>query len=485
MSFNIDIAIVVAFLTLTLIVGMVYGRGVKTIQDYALGGRNFSTATLSSTLIATWIGGGFFAISVSQTYQDGLFYVVAGTGDVIALLIVAYFFASRMREFLGSASLAEVMGVLYGKHIRVIASLACLAISTGAIALQLKVISSLFNYFFSLESIYALLASSIILIIYSTFGGIKSVTFTDIIQFLTFGAFVPIFALFVWNALGDHQAIIQNLESSPMFDYRELVNFQNPKFLPYLTIFTYSALFTSLDPSLFQRALLARDPKQIRQSFLIASLVGFFVLLASCSIGAIIYGYNPNLDPNNLVMYIIDNYSYPGLKGLVLVGILAITMSTADSWINVSSVIFANDFCKPLNIGFGMNSLFISRCFSVFIGLFSIVLALTAENLLELLLLIGNFFCPIVGPIMLLGIMGMRSTSKAALSAVFVGVITTVVWRIYWQESTGLDSVLPGSFGNFVAFILVHFSSKSAREQVQKYGIGSLFQRQKKNPLSK
>jgi Na+/proline symporter/signal transduction histidine kinase len=469
MSFNIDIIMVVVFLTVTLIVGMVYGRGVRTIEDYALGGRNFSTATLSSTLIATWIGGGFFAISISQTYQDGLFYVVAGTGDIIALLIVSYLFAKRMQEFLGSVSLAEVMGVLYGRYVRVISALACIAIAVGAIALQLKVISSIFNYFFSLESIYALLASSFILIVYSTFGGIRSVTFTDIIQFLTFGAFVPIFALFVWNVLGDHEMIIQNLSATPMFDYRELANYNNPKFLPYLTIFTYSALFTSLDPSLFQRALLAKDPKQIKQSFLIASFVGIFVLFVSCSIGAIIYGYNPGLNPNNLVVYIIDNYSYPGLKGFVLVGILAITMSTADSWINISSVIFANDFCKPLNIKPNMNRLFLSRYFSVFIGLFSIVLAITADNLLELLLLIGNFFCPIVGPILLLGIFGMRSTPKAALSAIFAGVVGTITWRIFWQDSTGLDSVLPGSFANFVVFLAVHFSDSKERVKLKEW----------------
>lgn len=458
MSFNIDVIMVVAFLVTTLIVGMVHGRGVRTIEDYALGGRNFSTATLSSTLIATWIGGGFFAISVSQTYQDGLFYVAAWIGEVLAFLVTSYLFAQRLQKFFGAVSLAEVMGRLYGKYVRVITSFACIVVAIGAIALQLKVISSLFNYFFNLSSVYALLISSFVIIIYSTFGGIRSVTFTDIIQFLTFGAFVPIFALFVWNALGDHEMIIRNLAASPIFDYRELVNYHNPKFLPYLMIFIYSLLFTSLDPSLFQRALLAKDQKQIRQSFIIASLVGGFVLFVSCSIGAIIYGYNPDLNPDNLLMYIIDHYSYNGLKGFVLVGILAITMSTADSWINISSVTFANDFCKPLNIKSRVDSLFLSRYFSVFIGSFSVVLAITADNLLELLLLIGNFFCPIVGPILLLGIFGMRGSEKAALSAIFAGVVGTIAWRLYFQDSTGVDSVIPGSFANFVAFLVVHYS---------------------------
>lgn len=53
MDFNIDIAIVAGFLILTLVVGLYYGRGVRTVEDYALGGRSFSTEALVSTIVAT------------------------------------------------------------------------------------------------------------------------------------------------------------------------------------------------------------------------------------------------------------------------------------------------------------------------------------------------------------------------------------------------------------------------------------------------
>ena len=46
MGFDVDIAIVAVFLLLNLSVGLYYGRGVTSIADYALGGRNFSTAAL-------------------------------------------------------------------------------------------------------------------------------------------------------------------------------------------------------------------------------------------------------------------------------------------------------------------------------------------------------------------------------------------------------------------------------------------------------
>jgi len=455
---NIDVGIVAVFLVANLIAGLYSGRGIKNIKEYAIGNRNFSTATLSATVIATWIGGSFFANGVSQTYQDGLFYVLAILGDIVALLIFAYILSTRMKEFLGKISLADVMGELYGKHIRVISAIACIAISTGAIALEIKVISNLFYYFFDISSVYAALVSSFIIIIYSSFGGIKSVTFTDTIQFLTFGAFVPTFALFIWEVLGDHQTIVANVINSPLFDYKELFNYENPRFLPCISIFIYCCGFTALDPANFQRSLLAKDTNQIRQSFVIAALVGIFILIASCLIGTIIYGHNPNLDANHLVMYIIDNYSYAGIKGVVLVGILAIAMSTADSWINVASVIFSHDFCKPLKLQFGNSELLVSRVFSVFIGFFAISLAITAHSLHDLLLLIGSFYCPIVAPILLLGLLGIRSTTKVALIAICGGIVITIIWGIYLQEQTNIASVIPGTIANLVVFLLAHFA---------------------------
>ena len=57
MNFNIDIAIVVGFLIINLAVGLYFGRGVRNISDYALGGRNFSTGALVATIVSTWVSG--------------------------------------------------------------------------------------------------------------------------------------------------------------------------------------------------------------------------------------------------------------------------------------------------------------------------------------------------------------------------------------------------------------------------------------------
>jgi Na+/proline symporter len=54
-NFNIDTTIVVGFLLVNLAVGLYYGKKIKTIKDYALGNRSFSTAALVATIVATFI----------------------------------------------------------------------------------------------------------------------------------------------------------------------------------------------------------------------------------------------------------------------------------------------------------------------------------------------------------------------------------------------------------------------------------------------
>jgi Na+/proline symporter len=54
----------------------------------------------------------------------------------------------------------------------------------GIVALQFKVSGTILQLFFGASSFYAVLASAVIVVLYSSFGGIRAVTFTDIIQFL-------------------------------------------------------------------------------------------------------------------------------------------------------------------------------------------------------------------------------------------------------------------------------------------------------------
>ena len=81
---------------------MYKGQNIQNIKEFALGNRNFTTVTLVCTIVATWIGGEDFFILISESYTDGLYFILAYSfGILVVILLIGLFFAPRMGEFLG------------------------------------------------------------------------------------------------------------------------------------------------------------------------------------------------------------------------------------------------------------------------------------------------------------------------------------------------------------------------------------------------
>lgn len=458
MTFNLDIAIVIVFLITNLAAGVYSGRGIKNITEYAVGNRNFATTTLAATIIATWLSGSFFTVSVSQSYKEGVWFIPAAIGDILSLIIIARFLAPKMQEFFGHLSVAESMGALYGKNIRFVTAIASLAQAIAMTALQIKVFSTLFSHFLNFPTTTAVLISSFVVIFYSAWGGIKSVTFTDVIQFFTFGVFVPMFALFIWQTFGNNAAMIHTFKTHPLLDYTQLLNYKDARFFPNFFMMLWF-LIPSMSSTLFQRALMAKNTKQIGTSFNVAAIGYGTVVLLTCAIGLLVLSVNHTLNPDNAIIYIIDNYSFIGLKGLTVIGIMAMVMSTADSWINTGAVIFSHDLCKPFGLQ-PKNELLISRLFSIFVGLTSVIMVLSTSSLFKLFSLQSNFYMPIVTIPLLLAILGFRSTAKAVGIGMIFGALGAIFWKIYLTPLTAIDSVVPAMLLNFIAFISSHYILK-------------------------
>lgn len=131
---SLDTSIVIVFLVITLALGIVNSTKIKTMQDYALVGRKFSTGALVAT---TASASGLFT-DLNSTYTNGLFYIIPGLCFSVSLLIIAYIFVPRIGEFLGNNSVAEVIGKIYGKETRIITAIAGTIAAVGSIAVQFK-----------------------------------------------------------------------------------------------------------------------------------------------------------------------------------------------------------------------------------------------------------------------------------------------------------------------------------------------------------
>ena len=196
MVWTVDHIIFFAFLILNIILGLKSSKNITSITQYAIGDRNFSTGAIVATIVATWIGGGFFIENIIENYTNGLYYFFTSIAQVLSFFIIGYFFIPRMKEFLGKLSIAEAMGEIYQNKVRLIVSVCGFIGVSGIIAIQFKVAGLVFEYLLNISKFQGIFLIGAVVILYSTMGGIKSVTFTDMIQFLTFGSIIPIMLVF-------------------------------------------------------------------------------------------------------------------------------------------------------------------------------------------------------------------------------------------------------------------------------------------------
>ena len=295
MNLDVDVAIVVGFLVVTLVVGFRHGSKIKTIEDYALGGRNFSTAALVSTIVATWVSGSGFFIILSQVYSQGFSYLVSDLDFLLSPLILVFIFIPRMTEFLGKNSIAEAMGGLYGKNVRIIIAIAGVIGSSGSVAIQFNVFGNIVSYLTGISGNVAILVAGIIVTTYSAFGGIKSVTFTDILQFFTFGTIIPLLGIIIWNHAHNTSFTFTTALQYPKFNYKEILSTNNPDFWYMVALFFYFAI-PHMKPSWFQRVSMGSNIQQIKKAFTISTLILFLVMFAIAWIPFLIWNINPTIN---------------------------------------------------------------------------------------------------------------------------------------------------------------------------------------------
>ncbi len=353
--------------------------------------------------------------------------MLARFGIGLDFLVLAFFLVPRMGEFLGKTSIAEAMGDLYGQKVRLITAVAGTIGAAGSVAVQFKVFGNIFSYFLQLPSYAAIIAAGLITTIYSAFGGIRAVTFTDILQFFAFGVIIPLVSFLIWSQFYLDGFTIQQAASNSKFDFDQLLGSVNPESIGMVVLFMYFTIPT-LSPTTFQRIAIGNNVAQVKKAFFISGIILVLIQIATAWIPFLVHAMNPTIEAKDLLGYIVDNYSYVGLKGLMVVAIIAFAMSTADSRINSAAVLCTNDILK-LAVKL-KNEVFVSRIFAFTIGLGAISLSLFETDILGILVLANSFYYPIIAPTFLLTIFGFRSSTKSVLIGMGAGLITIILWKM-------------------------------------------------------
>jgi len=452
---SIDIILFSIFLSLNFIVGILAGRRVKSLRDFSIGNKTFSTSTVTSTIVATWIGGGFMFYTLQNIYTSGLQFIIVTMAGSLGLLVMGQVLAIRMGEFLNNLSIAEAMRDLYGKHAQTITAIFGIMRTIGSMAVQFKVIAKMFIFLLGIqENPWLTVLAAGVVVLYSAFGGVRSVTITDIFQFITFSVFIPILALIVWRNLKNPAQVITLLDTNPLFSWKSVFGW-NAKTLSMLGLLLYFAL-PGLTPPIFQRISISKDVQQVKDSFTYAAGIMFLIVLGVAWVAILLLAEPSVKDPSNLLNYLISHYAYDGLKGLIATGVVAMAMSTADSNLNAAAVLLVNDLIQPWKKNW-QPSMLVVRLASIGLGMLGLLLALRMQNILEVILFAASFFVAVVDAPLLLAIFGFRSSPRSALIGMAAGLVTVILWSIFLKNS---DSVIPGLLVNLVFLLGSHYLLK-------------------------
>lgn len=366
-----DLGILVLYLAFCLWVGVKKAGSVNNIREFALGDGQISTTVLVTTIYATYLGAGASIGTIQAIGSMGLLFALAVLARPFKWLVWEQIIANNIDQFRGCLSLNEIMFRLYGKAGRTVTNVAWIMGAIASIAAQTTAAGFLLNYFLGISMEWAVIISIGTLICYTALGGVKSVAMTDTLQFSIFFIMVPLLCFFMVRELGGWSAVF---EAVPAGKWSLDFDASNASLF---TIFLIYMLLDGIhDNTSMQRYLMARNVKQLKEAFKIVAMVDLIISMMIILLGFVMAA-GPFIIDTQEGLWEAIHIKLPSFAiGVVIVGMLAVIMSTADSYLNTASVTVAHDIIKARYKNLtNKQEVLIARIATLFIGTLSASLA--------------------------------------------------------------------------------------------------------------
>lgn len=424
---------------------------IKSSTDYMLAGRRMGVLMIACSLSANNVGGGS-TTGVAQKAFSGwgmsaAWYVLAAA---VAMIPLSYF-APKIRKTM-AVTIPEVVNRRFGNFagtftaILNVLSLFCLTAS------QVLASASVISAIVKIPLNVSILISGLIVITYTTFGGMLADAIADIVQFfiIFFGLLIAL--PFIINGAGGWQAISSALPPVELNAFKIGI----PTILG--LIFNYFCTFLS-GPEMVSRFSSAEDEKAAQKASVLSAIFMALLAFIPTVIGLVALAKNPLLDGGNgttALMYATQNYAPQFITGLVAAAIVAATMSSADSNLLCASTILVKDiyqkFFNP-NID-DIKLIKVTRLSNVVICLVSMAIALFNISLVTLNLF--AFALRTAGPFAAyaLGMVVPKATKNAGIYSIVVGSIAVVTWQ-FLNSPFGILPIVFGCALGVITFLLI------------------------------
>jgi len=307
----------------------------------------------TSQSAATFLGAPEYAYMYDFTFLG--FYVSA----LLAVLFVAYYFVPRfyaMKLLTVYELLESRYGVLAKQQAgmmflvgRVMASGARLYIATLAVSMIL---------FYDVSFLHIVLSSSLLLVgalLYTYFGGVKSVILSDVIQLVIYVGAGIVVLVFLYSTLDIHHMwnTLHEYHKLRVLDTSLEGKFSLVSLLTGWLLLNIAAF--GLDQDMSQRVLTCKDKKGAQNALVISIVITIPIVVLFLAIGSALFVHYEGSsivqkfddEKITIFMYYILNELPDGLKGFVTVGAIAAALSSTNSVLSALASVAVEDIYKP------------------------------------------------------------------------------------------------------------------------------------------
>lgn len=439
---GIDAAVIIVYFAAMIIIGMMFSKKIKDVDSFGVADRSLSMKIMVGTTVATCMGAATAIGDVGMVYDIGVIgFVAIATWNIgwIALICLA----KRLRAS-GASSLPDFLEKKYGLSTKTMAAVVSIVYVINVTAAQIAACGRIAETLALTDFTTGAIIGGIIIILYTVFGGLYAVAFTDTIQavLLFFGVViaVPIVAFFKAGGVG--HVVEVTAQTNP--DLFSLSNIGIMTLVGYILSYMLAA---GSNPAYVQRILASKDEKTAFWGSIWSNLITLIICMPIAAVAFSAHILFPEMANGEMsVPSVIYAFFPPFVKGLVLAALIALVMSTADSFLLLLGTTMSTDIVKVIRPQTSIKTLLtISRITVVLGGLLGIALALHGGSVF-LLFRMGaaaygaGMFVPVV-----CACFWKRATTKGINWGMISGCFLTVLWNLILRESTGIEGVIVGA----------------------------------------
>ena len=290
-----------------------------------------------------------------------------------------------------------------------------------------------------------------IVVLYATIGGMKAVVLTDLLQFVILSVGIPLTLILGLYKAGGFEVV----QAAVPVGQLSFLGSKTP--LAFMSLFLTFLLGETLVPPYVQRLLIGRSARETSRGTLLSGLFSIPFFAVTGGIGLVALTLKPELDPNMALPYVIQQVLPLGLKGMVVAGIIAVVMSSADSFLNGAAVAFSNDVVGPLRKRplSDRQALILAKVTTLLVGVLAIVFAIKIKSILDLLIYAYHFWAPVIVIPLAAAFFGIKARARVFLTGCIAGLAGVALWNTMLNAPGGVDGLIVGVLANGAVFALV------------------------------